>query len=154
MSDLALYRRSDGNFDLDFDKSRGDLLMSDSLENAVAISIGTYARERKLGRNANLKPCLSGWWGDALDDNGILGGYLYEAFPRKLNTATAKSVEALVKETLQWMVDDGIANSVECSASVVNDEFISLSVTLTRPNGNQENPFMYELKWKATTDGI
>lgn len=153
MSDLALFRRSDGNFDLDFDKSRGDLLMSDSLENAVTISIGTYSRERKLGRNANLKPCLGGWWGDALDDNGILGGYLYEAFPGKLNTATAKSVEALVKEALQWMIDDGVAGSMECSASVVNDEFISLSVTLTRPNGEQENPFIYELKWMAT-DGI
>lgn len=154
MSDLALYRRSDGYFDLDFDKSRGDLLTSDTIENAVIISIGTHARERKLGRNANLKPCVGGWWGDALDDKGVLGGYLYEAFPGKLTASTAKSVENLVKESLQWMIDDGVAKSVDCSSNIINeDKVLTLSVVVTRPDGKKEDPFLYELKWKAT-DGI
>lgn len=153
MSDLALYRRSDGNFDLDFSEVEGDLHTSESLENAVIISIGTYARERKLGNVANLTPCVGGWWGDALDERGNLGGYLYEAFPGKLMASTAKSIENLVKESLQWMIDDGVAKSVECSATIVNNEYVLLSVILTRPDGGQENPFVYELKWKAT-DGI
>lgn len=153
VSDLALYRRSDGNFDLDFSEVEGDLHTSETLENAVIISIGTYARERKFGNVANLKPCVGGWWGDALDERGNLGGYLYEAFPGKLVASTAKSIENLVKESLQWMVTDGVVKSVECSATIVNNEYVSLSVTLVRPDGEQENPFVYELKWKAT-DGI
>ena len=150
MSDLALYRRSDGNFDLDFDESKGDLLTSESLENAVVMSIGTYARERKLGNVANLKPCFGGWWGDAIDEKGNLGGYLYEAFSGKLDDSTARDVGNLVAEALQWMIDDGIVKSVECSAVVADAEHISLSVTITKPDGSQENPFVYELKWKAT----
>ena len=150
MSDLALYRRSDGNFDLDFDESKGDLLTSESLENAVVMSIGTYARERKLGNVANLKPCFGGWWGDALDEKGNLGGYLYEAFSGKLDDSTARDVENLVAESLQWLIDDGVAKTVDCEAAVVDREYISLSVTITKPDGSQENPFVYELKWKAT----
>lgn len=153
MSDLALYRRSDGDFDLAFDKVKGDLCTSESLENAVTVSIGTYARERKLGRNANLKPNIGGWWGDALDDNGTLGGYLYEAYFGKLTPLTAKSVENLVKEALRWMIDDGVAKSIDCSSDIVDDEFISLSVTIARTDGERESPFVYELKWKAA-DGI
>ena len=107
MSDLALYRRSSGDFDLAFDEDKGDLLTSDSLENAVVISIGTYARERNLGKVANLKPNVGGWWGDALSEKGNLGGYLYEAFPGKLTDVTARSVENLVNESLAWMVEDG-----------------------------------------------
>lgn len=150
VSDLAVYRRADGNFDLAFDENKGDLLTSEGLENVVAISIGTYARERNLGHVANLQPCFGGWWGDALDEKGNLGGYLYEAFPGKLDDSTARSVEHLVAESLQWLIDDGVAKSIDCNAAVVDREYISLSVTITKPDGSQENPFVYELKWKAT----
>lgn len=147
MSDLALYRRNDGCYDLDFDASRGDLSTTEGLENAVVISLGTNARERKLGRNANLKPCVGGWWGDALDELGTLGGYLYEAFSGKLAPATSKQIETLVKEALQWMVDDGIASSIECVATAMGKTTI-LEIVLKKPDGDKA--FMYELNWRAT----
>lgn len=152
MSDLALYRREDGYYDLDFDGAVGDLLTSDSLENAVVISIGTYARERKLGKVANLKPVIGGWWGDALSEKGNLGGYLYEAFPGKLTEVTARSVENLISEALSWMVDDGVAKSVSCKAEVADEETMNVTVTIQRPDGG-DNAYAYEIKWMAT-DGI
>lgn len=152
MSDLALYRRSDGNFDLAFDEGGGDLLTSDSLENAVVISIGTYARERYLGKSANLKPLIGGWWGDSLDEKGTLGGYLYEAFPGKLTGVTARSVENLISEALSWMVEDGVAKSVGCKAEVADEEMMNITVTIHRPDGN-DDAYAYEIKWMAT-DGI
>ena len=153
MSDLALYRRSDGNFDLAFDEGKGDLLTSESLENVVIISIGTYARERNLGRVANLKPCVGGWWGDALDEKGTLGGYLFEAFPGKLKDETAKSVERLAVEALSWMVEDGIVKNVDCVAAVSGEETMNVEIRLEKPTGEQIDPIIYEIKWKAT-DGI
>lgn len=151
MSDLALYRRPDGNYDLDFDKAVGDLLTTDSLENAVIVSIGSYARERKLGREANLKPCVGGWWGDALDESGTLGGYLYEAFPGKMNDDTARSVKKLVEESLEWMVDDGVVKSVSSSATVDGGS-ITVAVVITANSGDDEM-FDYSFKW-GDTDGI
>ena len=152
MSDLALYRRDDGNFDLAFNEGRGDLLTDDSLENAVVISIGTYARERNLGKVANLKPSVGGWWGDALDEKGTLGGYLYEAFPGKLIESTARQVEVLCSEALKWMVDDGVAKSVGCKAEVADEETMNVTITIQRPDGS-DNAYAYEIKWMAT-DGI
>ena len=152
MSDLALYRRNDGDFDLAFDEGRGDLLTTESLENTVAISIGTYARERNLGNVANLKPNVGGWWGDALDENGTLGGYLYEAFPGKLTESTADDVETLAGEALQWLVDDGVAKSVSCDASISDGEILILNVMIERPEGENE-AFLFEMNWSAT-DGI
>ena len=152
MSDLALFRRSSGDFDLAFDEAEGDLLTSDSLENAVVISIGTYARERKLGKVANLKPVIGGWWGDALSEKGNLGGYLYEAFPGKLTEVTARSVENLVNESLAWMVEDGVAKSVSCKAEVADEETMNITVIIERPDGG-DNAYAYEIKWMAT-DGI
>ena len=69
MSDLALYRRPDGNYDLDFDKAVGDLVKTESLANVVILSIGSYARNRRLGNSANLKPSFGGWWGDTFDES-------------------------------------------------------------------------------------
>lgn len=152
MSDLALYRRSSGDFDLAFDEDNGDLLTSDSLENAVVISIGTYARERNLGKVANLKPNVGGWWGDALSEKGNLGGYLYEAFPGKLTDVTARSVENLVNESLAWMVEDGVANSVGCKTEIAAEETMNITVTIQRPDGGND-AYAYEIKWMAT-DGI
>ena len=152
MSDLALFRRSSGDFDLAFDEVKGDLLTSDSLENAVVISIGTYARDRKLGSIANLKPVVGGWWGDALSEKGNLGGYLYEAFPGKLTEVTARSVENLVNESLVWMVEDGVAKSVSCKTEIADEETMNVTVTIERPDGG-DNAYAYEIKWMAT-DGI
>ncbi len=152
MSDLALFRRSSGDFDLAFDEVKGDLLTSDSLENAVVISIGTYARERNLGKVANLKPNVGGWWGDAISENGNLGGCLYEAFPGKLTEVTARSVENLVNESLAWMVEDGVAKSVGCKAEIADEETMNVTITIKRPNGG-DDAYVYEIKWMAT-DGI
>lgn len=152
MSDLALFRRSSGDFDLAFDEVKGDLLTSDSLENAVVISIGTYACERNLGKVANLKPNVGGWWGDAISENGNLGGYLYEAFPGKLTEVTARSVENLVNESLAWMVEDGVAKSVGCKAEIADEETMNVTITIQRPDGS-DDAYAYEIKWMAT-DGI
>lgn len=146
MADLALKRCSDGSFDLDFKSS--DLVTTDALENAIAISIGTYARERNLDVNkANLEPCKGGWWGDALDATGTLGGYLYEAFPGKLVESTAADVRRLVEESLKWLVDDGVATKVECETAIDGD-VLTISVKVQKPNGSDES-FSYSKNWAA-----
>lgn len=152
MSDLALHRREDGCFDLDFSEADHDLLTTDSLENVVIISIGTYARERNLNKVANLSPVVGGWWGDALDEKGTLGGYLYEAFPGKLTDGTARQIETLVVDALRWMANDGVAKSVKCGAEIVGNEVMSIQITIERPDG-ESVAMLYEIKWKAT-DGI
>lgn len=150
MSDIALTARQDGSFDLDFDEKSKDLVLSDSLYNAVAISIGTYARDRNLKPNsAVLDPQIGGWWADALDPLGTLGGYLYEAYPGKLSQETLSKVKELVAEALQWMLDDGVAKSVKCEVTANENDIVSISVAIEKPDGTTDD-YKYELNWTAT----
>lgn len=107
MMDLTLKQTSNGSFDLDFDGD--DLKTDNSLRNAVVLSIGTYARDRKTPQNKIIVgPVITGWWGDALDAEGTLGGYLYEAFPGKSSEEVVSDVEGLVLEALEWMKMTGL----------------------------------------------
>lgn len=153
MSDLALKSMPNGSFDLDFSEESKDLLLTDSLYNAVAISIGTYARDRNLKPNAAvLEPQIGGWWADAIDPLGTLGGYIYEAFPGKLTSETFDKIKELVVEALNWMVEDGIAKSVDCEVTEKIDdenELVEIEVTIEKPDGTTDD-YKYELNWKAT----
>lgn len=150
MSDIALVEKQDGSFDLDFDEKSKDLLLTDSLYNAVAISIGSYARNRNLKPNsAVLDPQIGGWWADALDPLGTLGGYLYEAYPGKISQETLVKLKDLVVESLQWMIDDGVAKSTDCEVSVGEKDFVTISVAIKKPDGTTDD-YKYELNWMAT----
>ena len=135
MSDLALHRRSDGNFDLDFDEAVGDLRLDDGFENAVAISIGSFARDERLGQSANLRPCLGGWWGDALYEKGSLGGFVYKVISGKLTDASARDAKKYAVDALSWLIDDGVAKSIDCE-SKVDGENVVLNISLTFANGS------------------
>ncbi len=142
-----LKRLEDGTCDLDFESM--DLVTTDGLENAVILSLGTFARERSLDNvPTNLKPVRGGWWGDALDDKGTLGGNLYEVLPSKGTDASLREVEKLAGESLQWLVDDGIAKSVVCTAKF-KGSLIVFGVVIVKPDGDESN-FAYEMNWEAT----
>lgn len=153
MSDIALKAKKDGSFDLDFDEKSKDLLLTDSLYNAVAISIGTYARNRNLKPNsAVLDPQIGGWWADALDPLGTLGGYLYEAYPGKLTDATISKLKELVAEALEWMIEDGVAKTVDCKVVAEENDIVAVTVAIEKPDGTTDD-YKYELNW-MTTNGI
>ena len=69
-----------------------------------------------------------------------------------MTDGTARRIEKLVVDALQWMVNDGVAKSVKCSAEIVDDEVMSIQITIERPDG-ESVAMLYEIKWKAT-DGI
>ena len=144
----------DGSFDLDFDGKTMDLKTTDSLLNAVAVSIGSYARNRNLKPNSVvLEPQFCGWWADAVDPVGTLGGYIYEAFPGKLDAGTADKLKTLAKEALEWMVEDGIAKTIECDVNIIDDKLFGgktavIEVVINKPDGEYEN-YNFEINWKA-----
>lgn len=150
MSDIALVAKNDCSLDLDFDEKSKDLLLTDDLYNAVAISIGTYARNRNLKPNsAVLDPQIGGWWADALDPLGTLGGYLYEAYPDKLSQEVFDRLKKLVEESLQWMIDDGVAKSVDSDVFSDKDDLVTVAVSVKKTDGTTDD-YKYELNWTAT----
>ena len=143
MSDLALKKAPNGKYDLDF--SRGDLQLSDSLQNAVLLSLGCWSRDENIRDFANLNPEIGGWWGNSLDEVEI-GSQIWKLFRQKLNSATAENAVEAAKKALKWMVDDGVAKEIDADA-VVDGEWLSLRVTVVKPDSTNEE-FRWQVNWE------
>jgi phage gp46-like protein len=54
----------------------------------------------------------------------------------KVDGQTAGKLERIVRESLQWLVDDGLAVTVDCAAERNGKSRIDYQVTVTRPDGS------------------
>ena len=65
----------------------------------------------------------------------------------KVDGQTAGTLERMVRESLRWLVADGIAHRVECSALRNGRNRIDYTVTVTRPDGSRA--FIIEEAWNV-----
>lgn len=147
MSDLCLSKTEQQDFDLVF--KDGDLVLSDSLQMSVILSIATWCRNDSFEGAAIIEPSIGGWWADALNEIP-LGSRLWTLFREKLNDVTLDNANALVKDALKWMIDDGVAKDVKVSSQLGKDrntaEFV---IEIVKPSGDTEQ-FNYESNWEAS----
>ncbi|GHV76509.1 hypothetical protein AGMMS49942_13300 [Spirochaetia bacterium] len=54
----------------------------------------------------------------------------------KVDGQTAGNLERIVRESLQWLVDDGLAATVSCAAERNGKSRIDYRVTVTQPDGS------------------
>jgi phage gp46-like protein len=54
----------------------------------------------------------------------------------KVDGQTAGKLERMVRESLQWLVDDGVAGAVDCAAERNGKSRIDYQVTVTRPDAS------------------
>ncbi len=112
MADAAL-SFNDTTKEYDIAISSGDIASGSDLENAVIISLFTWARASKneVGENSP----QFGWWGDKIDEdsNYKIGSKLYLLKREKITDETIALVKDYAKSALQWLVDDGVASSVD-----------------------------------------
>lgn len=144
MSDLALKRTKNGRYDLDY--SRGDLVLTDKLENAVLLSLACWSRDDSKKGIANLSPDMGGWWGNSLEDVEI-GSKLWK-LTNESTDASANKAEIEAKKSLKWMIDDGVAKDV-----VVNSEIkggvVLLRINVIRPDSSKEE-YRWQVNWEAS----
>lgn len=155
MSDLALKYR--GRF-FDIEVAKNDISMDEGIETAVIISLFT---DRRVGIEElpPLETDRAGWWGDMFSEieNDEIGSKLWLLMREKQTAQTLARVIEYCKEALQWMIEDGIAESVEVEASYPERERLSLGISIQKPKGKVS--FKYILNWRAElskgeSDGI
>lgn len=146
MSDV-LVRFQNLRFDISY--GDGDLSTDEGLETAVLLSLFTDRRvlDEELEKGEKDK---RGWWGDLISDfsGDLIGSKLWLLDRASASEETRNRAEAYVKEALQWMLDDGVASSVQVLASLVNkSERIDIDVSIQRPA--EKNVFFYrfQLVW-------
>ena len=149
MSDLALVKKPNGMYDLDFDN--GDLKLSNSLKNAVLLSLSCWSKDQDIHDVADLDPKIGGWWGNALETVEI-GSEIWKLFRQKLNDQTANDAKSAAEKALKWMIDDGVAKEISVSALVIG-VVLGLLVKIVKPDGTNEE-FRWQVNWEESLNAV
>lgn len=105
--------------------------MNDGLSRAVVISLFTWRRadtgDVYDGSNKY------GWWGDTypVEPGDKIGSKLWQLLRRKLTDDVIAEVEDVSRDSLQWMIDDGICSNVDVSVERSEINRVNISVVLT-----------------------
>ena len=115
--------------------SGGQPKMDKGLETAVYISLG----------------CGPSWINEVIPDNREnerTESRLDELERTVVNNKTRLDAEQFTIDSLQWMIRENIAKTIDVEASIVNINRIQIDIVITKPNQTHEN-FKYLLNWNA-----
>lgn len=151
--DIRFVNYSDlGYADIDLADGGRDLEPDGGLETAVSISIFTNKREdeeTRLPGNINDK---GGWWGSEFSEVEI-GSHLWLLRRARNRNEVLSLSEQYVKQGLQWMVDEGIAESIEVESSFSDEKTLQLNIDISRPRVSETDKFTYRYyyNWENQT---
>ena len=76
-----------------------------------------------------------GWWADTYNTDGDLtGSRLWELLRQKVTTQALRQAEEFGREALQWMIDDGVAQTVGVAVEADDSGRVDMLVTVTKPD--------------------
>lgn len=129
-----------------------DLVNEPGLETAVLISILSERRAEPDDILPNPTDTRSGWWADAISDIPI-GSKLWLLSRSKINNTTLRNAEQYLEESLEWMITDGVADSITATAvRGVDQNTVNFTVLITRENTNSIF-FKFFLNWQSQIIG-
>jgi phage gp46-like protein len=125
----------EGGADLAYES--GSLREGDELATAVFASLFCDAPARDVDPIPAGAP-KSGWWGDAFEDENpgeVWGSRLWTLKRWPMSDAVIPVAIEMIEESLEWMVDDGIAESVTGVAEIYarKDNTLAIGAEIKRP---------------------
>lgn len=105
----------------------------DPLTRAIVISLFTH-RRADPDDNADVP---MGWWGDTwpMVANDRYGSKLWLLQRSKLTNALVNTVRTYIRESLQWMLDDGVVSRVDIDVQRTGINELGNSIVLWRRDG-------------------
>lgn len=113
-----------------------NLETGDNLQTAVLISLFTW----RVAEPGDVLPSRGddrkGWWGDILAevDGDKIGSRLWLLARAKTTARNLRLARQYAEEALVWMIEDGVASSVEVTSERVTDEMLGFRVKIARPD--------------------
>ena len=130
MSDAALHWDNDV-YAGDVGLAGADLVREDGLRTAVLVSLFTDRRAEPGDVPEGEDP--RGWWGDAIGEGGDrIGSRLWLLRRSKQTPDVPVLAEGYVREALEWMAEDGVADQTDVSAQWVRQGLLGLDLTISR----------------------
>jgi phage gp46-like protein len=127
----------------------GDLLTGQDLETACLTSLFSDALATPDFVPTDGTTDRRGWWADTYLDVP-LGSNLWQLDRAKTTRANLGLARNTAQRALQWLVDDGVAQSLNVDAQWVSPTMLGLIIRLSQPNGPQTK-FMFLWAWQSLT---
>ena len=114
-----------------------DLVVPEPLVRAVFVSLFTW--RRAADDDALPGDELMGWWGDTYADvaGDRIGSRLWLLWRETLTADTLARARDYATEALQWLLDDGVATSVQVTTQRVGLTALALNCQITRADTGQ-----------------
>ena len=123
-------------------------LMDDELARAVYNSLFSWAR----ARDDDSLPGDSryGWWADtyAEEADDRFGSRLWLLMRAKLTDENVQRAQEYAEEALKWMLDDGVAVSVDVTAERFGQERLDLSIEVVKPDDRVATVARFQDVWR------
>ncbi len=104
----------------------GDLVQDLGLQSAILLSLFCDARDEDVP--AGMDP--RGWWADA--DGDQWGSRLWSLSREVASSEVAERARQTAEGALAWLIEDGVAESVEVVAELTTPGRLELDVQITR----------------------
>ena len=144
--DARLYPVIDANYSDIQIASDGDIETDDFFDTAMSISLFSDRRANESEvQNSFLR---RGWIGNESTPGIEIGSKIWLYEQARLTRTTLNDIATVARESLQWMVEDGYAISIDAVDAVLYNNGIRLEITITRANSKVEKRF-YDL-WENT----
>ncbi len=126
-----------------------DLLTDAGLETAVIISLFT---DRRAGEHDELPATETdrrGWWGNDHEEAGDeIGSKLWLLRREKQMSSVVRRAEEYARESLQWMIRDRVARSVNVTGSIPRTGWLHLQIDIAKPDGRNLN-LKFAYNWQT-----
>ena len=141
MTDIALIRKENGL--LDIEMGDYDTTSDEGLRTAVILSLFIERTARTDDQIPDGSTDRRGFWADP-----DMGSRRWLISREKLTQNTANRLREYDREALQWLIDDGIATSVEVTTTLAPPARIDELIIITRADGSR-----YEETFNITLEG-
>ncbi len=115
----------------------GDLQSDEGMRTAVALSLLSDRRALPDDELPGGGTDRRGWWADALADrqDDQFGSRLWLLGREKDLASVRDRAETYARESLEWLLEDKVAESLEVSATTVSNDTLQIRVVVIRGDG-------------------
>jgi len=126
------------------------LAEDDGLETAVIISLFTDRRAEDDDAIPDGTQERRGWWGDDFNEDAAdrIGSRLWLLSREKQLAEVLNRARQYAEQALRWLIDDGVAESVDVVASIPRAGVLGLQVAIQRPS-EPVIRYQFESFWSA-----
>lgn len=146
--DVCIETSDKGVYDLIID-SNGDFLSQDFFDTAIFVSL---LSDRRANESEVLRPeNRRGWIGNEDTPDFEQGSKIWLFEQSRLTTNVLNDISSAAKDSLEWLVQDGFAKSIDSVIATRTLTGVTLEVVIRRPNSEVDRRF-YDL-WENTAVG-